>query len=203
MSLNSNSSRSRFLTTTLVLLTLAAVVLYSLQHSGHLTGGAIAPAKLAWLGTVLIFWFVLPIYWLMDRSLPQKASVLCHLFLLSMVLRGIVEIYMMYISKNWLHNYGIAHDLFSIGLCGIFALILIRSHRVLAMYFAFCVALFAVEAYFARYLKHVSGGDGSVFFLESNSEHNAILWITWIAVLVSFLVFIFLITRRNSASTLR
>lgn len=175
-------------------------MLYGLQHAGVLSGGAIAPSKLGWLLTVVVFWYVLPFHWLLDATVSNAAKGLLCLFLLSMVLRALVELSMMYISNNWLHAYGIAHDIFSIGMCVMIALYLINTDRMPALYFIYCAGLFALETYFAFYLKKVSGGDGSVFFLESSPEHQTVLWLSRIAVIVSIVMFTQLIKRRESAA---
>lgn len=197
--LNSGYSRHTFLTLAISLLLLASVALFWLQHTGRLSGGAIAPSKLAWLTTVLVYWYILPVYWLRISTQPN-VQLACQLFLLSMSLRAVIELYMMYISKNWLHIYGIGHDIFSVAICVIFSISLVSIHRTIALYFLFCSFLFAVETLFALYLRSVSKGDGSVFFLEAAPEHNTVLWLTRFAVMVSIAVFCYLV-RRNSRAT--
>jgi len=185
------------------LLVVAAAGLYLLQHNETLSGGAIAPSKLCWLLIVVIFWYVLPVFWLLNPGYSKTEKLLVGLFLSSMLARAIVELTMMYLSNNWLHAYGIAHDLFSVCLCLAFTLKLRYSNSELVPYFFYCALLFMAETYFAFYLQTVSHGDGTIFFLESNQQHNQVLWLTRIAVLLSLLVFFILIKRASSGSPAR
>lgn len=198
--LNSGSSHDKFLWTGVALIVLASGVLYWLQHSGQLSGGAIAPSKLAWLTTVIIFWYVLPAYWLLRNKNDQKIQLACGIFLASMLLRAAVELGMMYISNNWLHVYGICHDIFSVILCIFLALTLSEINRKIARYFYFCAGLFIMETGFAYYLKQASGGDGTVFFLEFSPRHSLVLWLTRLTVLASIFMFFHLIRSNQRAA---
>jgi len=102
---------------------------------------------------------------------------------------------MMYITKNWLHAYGIVHSMFSVVLCIAGGVTIFRLQRIISLYLFYCSALFIIEIYFAQYLMAVSHGDGSVFFLESAPEHTQVLRLTWIAVVTSIVVFLFLMMR--------
>jgi len=201
--LNSGFNRNSFLLLSLLLLSLAAAMLYWFQHNDVLSGGAIAPSKLAWLLVVIMYWYVLPIYWLLGNGLNRQAKLALQVFLVSMILRAVVELTMMYLTQNWLHAYGIAHNLFSIALCTVIGLYLLRLRTIISWYFVYSAVMFIVETYFAQYLQSVSNADGNVFFLESVAEHSHILWLTQIAVIVSMLVFLTLIARQTVDTTKR
>lgn len=198
--MNLGSNRWRFLAVCIFMQFAAAAMLYALQHGGQLSGGAIAPSKLAWLFVVIVFWYVLPIYWLMDRSIDKEAKLVLQLFLASMITRAVVELTMMYITKSWLHAYGIAHSAFSVVLCTIGAMVIYRPQRQISLFLIYCSVLFVIEIYFAQYLRVVSRGDGNVFFLESAPEHAQILLLTRLAVIISIAVFLFLIMRQARGS---
>jgi len=157
--------------------------------------------KLAWLITVVVYWYVLPVYWLMDCASNQKVQLACGLFLIFMLLRAVVELGMMYISKNWLHIYGIGHSMFTAALCFILAWCVFRTHRLTGLYFFYCTCLFVLESWFATYLKSVSDGDGSVFFIDSSPEHNVMLRITSIAVIISVAMLGYLTRNKARATT--
>jgi len=181
--LNLGFNKTGFLVLILFLLLPTAVVLYWCQHTGILPGGAIAPSKLGWL------------------VVAKEAKWILWLFFSSMLLRAIIELSMMYLTNNWLHAYGIAHNMLSIVICLFGALFLFQSSRIIAVFFAYSGILFTLEIYFARYLQAVSHGDGSVFFLESAPEHATVLWLTRIAVLTSIVIFITIITRSTGDTT--
>jgi len=142
---------------------------------------------------------LLPIFWLTDPTIPKPTKQWLALFLLSMLIRAVVELFMMYVSNNWLHAYGIIHDIFSLLLCLFIAQKLLASRQPMVAYFFYCAILFVLETYFALYLRDVSSADGSVFFLESGPEHTLVLWITRMAVLVSTVIFFYLLKRNVRA----
>lgn len=86
-----------------------ALRFYRRQKRGALGGGISAP-KMAWLGLAVYLWFLAcPLVALDDHVTPQLRWVL-GAFALSMWIRGIAELYMLYVSKNWRPPYGVAHD---------------------------------------------------------------------------------------------
>ena len=178
-----------------------AAVLYWLQHNGVLSGGAIAPSKLAWLFSVIVFWFILPVYFLFDKSPKDRAKKALCVFLVSMLLRAVIELSMMYITNNWLHVYGISHNLFSIFLCVVFFVLLFHTDKLVSLFFACCACLFLIETYFAQYLRTVSGANGKVFFLEVSAEHSQVLVLTRIAVGISVVMFFILVSKRAAGDT--
>ncbi|GAB4015410.1 MAG: hypothetical protein Fur0010_14420 [Bdellovibrio sp.] len=74
-------------------------------------GGAISLSKALWLIYAIYTWFIFIPYLVFAHNLPPFVTVVWKVFWFWMVFRGIVEIYMMYVSKNWSPIYGISHDL--------------------------------------------------------------------------------------------
>jgi hypothetical protein len=81
-------------------------------------GGSISRAKMLWLLYVLYLWFLLcPILYFEESLLWPLRRLLLAVSLL-MWLRGIAELAMMYVLKNWRPPYGIAHDLLCLAVLG-------------------------------------------------------------------------------------
>lgn len=74
-------------------------------------GGKMSRAKSLWLLFTLLFWFCLCPLLALDPLCPTPWSEALLAFSASMWLRGIIELYMLYKTKNWRPRYGIAHDL--------------------------------------------------------------------------------------------
>lgn len=189
---------------------LLAIGFHILQNSGAVQGGTLPVAKTAWLFTVLFYWYVLPAIFCADKSLPKIVRVLFVVALCNMVLRAAFELPMMYVTQTWLHAYGIGHDIFSLILCSLLAVILVLSlsrkhaipehgvltqralvHRAQAMgwpshYFIFSAFLFMIEAVFASYLRSVTNANGEIFFLPPDPAHQTMLVVTTVLVVFSW-----------------
>jgi len=110
-----------FLLASLALLYGGAVLFYRRQQQPQRLGGRISLAKLAWLAYTVFVWFVLCPFLATAGRVGQPWRVILGSFAVCMWGRGIIELYMLYIRKNWRPSWGIAHDLLSlflvVGLC--------------------------------------------------------------------------------------
>lgn len=93
-----------------------AVWFYQGQNSGRHLGGAISPPKMAWLAYAIAAWFVAPLFLWRDARLDATLRRLFGAFWLAMVARGVAELILLYGMRHWNPLYGIAHDLFCLGL---------------------------------------------------------------------------------------
>jgi hypothetical protein len=177
-----------------------AAIFYSLQNSAELPGGQIALPKVFWLGLVIVCWYVIPAFLLSDKRL----SGLCWLvgvLLGNMLLRGTVELWMMYQLHNWHPYYGIGHDILSSLVCiflAIFSAAKSTSKSIwLAGYFLVMALLFVIEAGFAWYmLTYVQSATGeSVYYVPATGQHSMILTITSI-VIIATLGYLFVFIRK-------
>ena len=89
------------------------LLFYISQNRDNKIGGKIAPAKMAWLLYVVYLWFFLCPLMLLHPYLQLPIADLVWFAAGTMWIRGIIELIMMYVSKNWKPPYGIAHDIFS------------------------------------------------------------------------------------------
>jgi hypothetical protein len=89
---------------------------YYRQNFAGQIGGAMSVAKLLWLDYALLAWFIVPFFvWRSPLIEPQLRGIY-GAYLVNFLVRGVVELWMLYVTVSWLPPYGITHDLFSIGL---------------------------------------------------------------------------------------
>lgn len=165
-------------------LAIAAFVFYGIQNAGSIPGGSIALPKLFWLALIVTFWYVAPVFFIYHRDVNATARMIIYLHLANVIVRAVVELYMMYVSENWHPYYGIAHDIVSAVLIG--SLILLRLNRLsphLKSFLAVLCGTFIIEACFASYMVTQVAAEGSVvFFVPDSEEYQLILRVTWVAV---------------------
>jgi hypothetical protein len=161
-------------------LVVAAAAFYPLQNSGLLPGGQLAPVKLAWLACAILFWYLLPCLLLFDGRMSKAARVAITVLLANMLARAVIELFMMYVSKNWHPWLGIGHDLFSLLLMSVVTVPVIReSHSLYASYLLVATAMFLPEALFAWYMLAYAGAPGeTVYFVPNDPAHNGIMLVT-------------------------
>jgi hypothetical protein len=177
---------------------LAALLFYVLQNSGRLEGGNIALPKLLWLAYAILFWFFLPALIVLDTRTAAVWRRIYAIFLVNMLLRGTIELYMMYVAGSWSPYYGIAHDLFTIVL--LFSLVSVYQVRMYSDPLLTCLyvimVMFATEIGFVFYmLSQVSDGEYMVYFVPGDQRHAAVLQITWL-VNILLTVYLYKFSRR-------
>ncbi len=110
----SSPRRQLSLAVTLALLGLAALVFQHRQNVGGGIGGPISLPKLLWLAYALAAWYVLPFFFWRSSLLSPALRRVYRLHLLSFVVRGVVEVWLIFVLVAWIPPYGIAHDVFDI-----------------------------------------------------------------------------------------
>jgi len=73
-------------------------------------GGAISRAKQVWLIWAVYTWFVLTPLLALGPVFSGRVRVVLAAFGGFMLLRGVVELFMLFVTKNWRPPLGIAHD---------------------------------------------------------------------------------------------
>jgi hypothetical protein len=96
-----------------ILMAVFSVGFYTRQRSGEQIGGSIAPAKALWLFYAMYVWFILTPIIAFEPKLSSAISTCLLSFAGFMWVRAFVELFMMYVSKNWKPPYGIAHNITS------------------------------------------------------------------------------------------
>ena len=172
-----------------------ATAFYFLQNGGYLPGGQISPIKLAWLGFAILFWFLLPALLLLDNRMSGAARRACAVLLAGMLLRGLVELFMMYVTGNWHPWMGISHDLLMLALMSALIIPLRNNPDTLySVYLLVATAMFIPESVFAWYMLTYATEPGStVYFVAGHSGHTTVLVITAICVLalLGYLIFFY------------
>jgi hypothetical protein len=104
-----------------LLVVLASLVLAALafrhgQNVGGRIGGPISWPKLLWLTYTLAAWFIVALAFSRSPAVSAGLRRVYALHLVSFTARGLAELYLIYVAVAWIPPYGIAHDLFAIGL---------------------------------------------------------------------------------------
>ena len=184
-----------------VTLACLSAVFFVVQNQGLLPGGAIALPKLLWLLLTIIFFLVLPLLLSLDGCLPRRLRLGWGIFTTSMALRGVVELYLIYVILAWHPYMGIGHDLFSLALLIAFAIVT-RSDaaRFKAAWFSVLAVAVAMvfETLFAVYFRlnlapaGEAAGPDPVYFVPPDAGFGTIIATTWVAVIILFLYLIWL-----------
>ena len=168
---------------------IAAVAFHILQNQLALTGGGIAWPKSAWLGCTILFWFVLPALLVSDARLTAAWRAPFIALLALMCLRGVVELWMLYVSHNWSPFYGIGHDLVCLALlwglalraaAGTVALTQPGLPRTVFVHALATGLLFIPEMYFAWYMQanFRTQGVDPLYFVPDDAAHARVLALT-------------------------
>jgi hypothetical protein len=84
-------------------------------------GGRIARGKVLWLVYAIFLWFVVCPVLALEPRLAWPLRVVLGAFGLSMWIRGLAEMYLLYFGRRWRPPYGIAHDVSCLALVGVLA----------------------------------------------------------------------------------
>jgi hypothetical protein len=181
----SNNYKTLFIGLLVLLFVGGGYYFITIQNSGQLPGGNIALVKLLWLGLIIFFWFLSPILLLINGTKNHKEKLIIIVHLCNVWGRGIIELYMIYVSYSWQHAYGIGHDFISIFLLlSLLMLYSIKLSKMIKNYLFILSFTFFIEAIFALYMhSNVSNETGLVYFVPDSVEFSSILYATWIAVI--------------------
>lgn len=179
----------------LVLLALAALLgflFWRKQNVQRSRGGRISPPKLAWLFYAIFLWFLLCPLVALDAAVEPHLRLVLGGFGTLMWVRGVAELYMLYVSHNWKPPYGIGHDV----LCIVFllgGLSWYQFHRTgplsrldawaLSLVSLVLVSLFVEVMYATLFFQavegHTTGEDGIWFADEEQARFRRINRITF------------------------
>ncbi len=93
-----------------------SAVFYWRQNYAGQVGGPMSVEKILWLNYALTAWFVVPAFLLRRPDLAPPLRVILGAFLASMLGRGGVELWLIYVAFGWSPLYGIAHNLANLAL---------------------------------------------------------------------------------------
>jgi hypothetical protein len=100
---------------------LLGILFWWRQNVKKALGGRISPPKVAWLFYAIFLWFLLCPLVALDSAIDVRLRMVLGGFGAFMWVRGVAELYMLYVSHNWKPPYGIGHDVLCIllVLCGV------------------------------------------------------------------------------------
>jgi hypothetical protein len=170
----------------LVVLASAGVAFHHWQNTAATIGGPISVPKTLWLVYALAAWFVLPPFLWRDPRLAPGVRRLFGVFWLLMMLRGVVELFLLFVVVHWDPVYGISHDL----LCIVAILFLRRglappdvlSRRALRFSGSVVVSL-AAEVAFAGMFVQTGVHQQAVYFASAEAQWSYVNLATVVALL--------------------
>jgi hypothetical protein len=103
----------------LLLTCAASAVFYYRQNFAGQVGGPISMEKSLWLNYTMTAWFVVPAFLAWHGALDRSLRHVLGWFLASMAVRGVAELWLIYVTFGWSPIYGISHDVFNIALIAV------------------------------------------------------------------------------------
>ncbi len=192
-----------FLVVSLALVCVWAATFYRRQKQPQRLGGRISLAKLVWLVYAVFVWFILCPLLATAERVGQPLRVVLASFAVCMWSRGVIELYMLYVAKNWWPPLGIAHDLLSLllvaGVCLTYraemtALTHPFDHWVLGLVGCVVVSL-GLEAFYAsvfhRAVEGQTTGDHGLWFVTKDDARWA--WINQLTAVCNIPLYGFLL----------
>ena len=167
---------------TFLLVGLVGFTFYLRQNRSEIMGGGISKPKAIWLTYAVYVWFFMTPILALAPNIALPYRVILGAFAVSMWARGIAELLMLYVWKNWRPPYGITHNIFSLGLlvggCFYFSPQLVTLTGSLSQwvlgFIGFLIAAMLCETYYAmnfhETVKGQTTGDDGVWFASAEDE---------------------------------
>lgn len=148
------------------------------QNKKENIGGKMAPCKLFWLDYTIMTWFFLPIYFYLNGYIDGVFNVLYALSI-SMWVRGIIELFLLYVTKNWTPPLGIAHNIITIIIVlGVMYLSVMQNPVELIFGISLLISLL-LETYYAvafyKIVKEKTKGDDAIWFASKENPRFAMI----------------------------
>ena len=84
------------------------------QNQGSAVGGPISVAKTFWLGYALVMFYVVPLFLWRDGALDPHVRRIFGWVAASFAVRAVVELWVIYFTRGWRCEYGMAHDVLTL-----------------------------------------------------------------------------------------
>lgn len=163
-------------------------LLFKRQNSPGRLGGPICKAKGFWLFYTIYTWFFLLPFalWTLPDA-PSSHRIVWATLTLFMWIRGIAEIYMLFVSKNWTPIIGISHDIFTFMLMIVALVIqgftgftdnLILTAFSLSLYISIIAETYYGYSFFQIMKGRTQGEDGLWYAHEDDPRFKKIILIT-------------------------
>lgn len=175
-------------------LAMVSLWFYYRQNFTGQIGGAMSVAKLLWLDYALVAWFIVPFFVARSADVTPSLRRIYAVHLANFILRGAIELWMLYVTVSWSPRYGITHDLCSLALI---TLLLWRKAPVggglrrpldgAARHFLISIRLGLVaEIVFAWLFYRAIGGEAGIYFASDDAHFAFINRLTLVIVLLAY-----------------
>lgn len=161
------------------------------QNRGGVVGGPISLPKVLWLNLTLTVFFGIPAVLWRDAGASPGMRALWGWLLLSFVLRGVVELYLIYVTIGWKCVYGISHDLFQLALALALRAALPEaapSDARAEAFFWLYAAVLLVEAGMAKAFSRLADPKTGIYFASDDDRFNRVNRASWAASLAGYAV---------------
>ena len=174
------------------------------QNHGAVVGGPISTAKTLWLGYAIVMFYVVPIFLWRDTALDARVRRLFAWVTASFLARGVLELWIIYFTRGWRCEYGIAHDAFTL----LLVLMLrpsagsvreARSRHALAFATLLQITL-VVEAFMAWSFSRLASPAEGIYFAADTAHFTFVNRASWIAVAIGGPLVGLLVARLAQAS---
>ena len=149
-------------------------------------GGKMSVAKGFWLFYAVFTWFVFLPLLLFYYKVPSFLDYVWGVFWVWMAIRGLVELFMMYITKNWTPPIGITHNiscvLWLIGSSIYFYIQVLTLPTIVLFFHISLIVSMILETWYAvgfyKIVKEKTKGDDAIWFAPSDDNRfkNLVLW---------------------------
>lgn len=167
---------------------------YYRQNFAGQIGGEMSIAKLLWLDYAIIAWFFLPFFLCRSHVVSPMLRWIYGAHLITFVVRGVIELWLLYVTIAWIPPYGITHDLLIIALI---TCLLWRGREELrrlddaanraALRFLTSIRVGLIcEIIFAWLFYRVIEGKIGIYFASRDPIFATINALTWMAVLILY-----------------
>jgi hypothetical protein len=177
---------------------LISIAFFMYQNKEGRIGGKMAWCKLFWLDYTLITWFFLPlVFYYQGKSGGVYTTI--YALSISMWVRGIIELIMMYGTKNWTPPIGITHDIFTFLLVAV-SLIMGPHLELIELIFGGSLLLsLGLETYYAwgfyMIVRHQTKGDDAIWFAsKENPAFAQILKVTTVGNIILYPILLWFIS---------
>lgn len=194
--------RHAALAVALLAVALSSVAIYYRQNYAGAMGGPISVEKTLWLAYAVAAWYVLPAYVVTDGRFSWVLRKILLAHLVSMSVRGAVELWMLYVTASWSPVYGISHDVFNAGILLALSIMSRRDlrnltssqDRVVGVFIAVVIIGMLVEAGFAgMFYRAIAGEAETLYFAAASDQFGFINRITVGVVVLAYAHFVLMI----------
>jgi hypothetical protein len=143
-------------------------------------GGPMSTAKVLWLFLALTHFFLVPFWLWRDQGLSPAWRRVWGLFLAGFVIRAVIEIPMLLLTRAWRCEHGIAHDAVMLGLLMWCMRKIPRDDQKEIRFIAWLTGLVLIfEATNAWLFREIGNPAAGIYFASNEEQFRMINRITW------------------------